>query len=68
MNTVAQPRYLTPKEVAAMLRTTEGTLANWRYLGKNLDYLKVGGLPRYEAREVERYIKRNTHRKTGYIA
>jgi hypothetical protein len=42
----------TPREVAAYLRRSEGTLANWRSTGKGPRWTKPGGSIRYEWADV----------------
>jgi hypothetical protein len=36
------PEYMTPREVARVVRKTEASLAQDRYLGRGLPYIKVG--------------------------
>lgn len=36
------PEYMTPREAAQVIRKTEASLAQDRYLGRGLPYIKVG--------------------------
>lgn len=46
--------YLTPKQVSALLRIAEGTLAAWRSTDRvKLPYVKIGGAVRYRRSDVE---------------
>lgn len=46
---------LTPQETAQRLRTTPGTLANWRVKGYGPKYLKFGRKVLYPLAEVEKF-------------
>lgn len=46
----------TPKEVAAYLRKSEGTLANWRCAGIGPPYVKVAGTIRYRWADIEKWL------------
>lgn len=46
---------LTPSEVADRLRTSPGTLANWRFRGFGPKYIKLGRRVLYPLAEVERF-------------
>jgi hypothetical protein len=50
----------TPREVAALLRKSESTLANWRSAGRGPAYLKVEGAVRYRPSVVRKYLTENT--------
>ena len=51
---------LTPEEVGEALHVTPHTLAVWRCTKRrNLPYVKVGGLVRYRAADVEAFIASN---------
>jgi predicted site-specific integrase-resolvase len=48
---------LCPKEVATILGVSVGTLANWRVEDNfKFQWIKIGGLVRYEWEEVKRFI------------
>ena len=47
--------FLTPGEVAALLRRDVRTLANWRYLGVGPAYVKTGRIL-YARRDVDAWI------------
>jgi len=58
---------LTPKEVAAVLRLRECTLATWRCTGRaDLPYVKIGRSVRYTADAVAAYIASREMVHTGY--
>jgi hypothetical protein len=46
----------TPDEVAAYLKKPEGTLANWRWLGKGPRYTKIGRGVRYAWADVDDWV------------
>lgn len=46
---------LTPREAAARLRTTKGTLSNWRVQGRGPRYIKFGGKILYPLSEIETF-------------
>ncbi|HET8581735.1 MAG TPA: helix-turn-helix domain-containing protein [Jatrophihabitans sp.] len=48
--------YLTPDELAALLRRTPKTLRSWRYLGKGPAYVRIEGRALYPARAVDAYL------------
>lgn len=50
------PLLKTPAEIAAQLKVTQETLANWRTKGQGPDYLRVGGQIRYEQRDVASWL------------
>lgn len=51
----------TPGEVAEYLHTTEGRLAQMRYLGTGPKYVKVGRRVLYRWTDIEEYLHANTH-------
>ena len=55
---------LTPEETAQRLRTTVGTLANWRVQGKGPKFIKVGRKVLYPVTKVLAYeveqLRQNT--------
>lgn len=66
MNTATLSRLLTPREVADLLGIPEGRLAIWRCTkAQNLKWVRCGKTIRYEAAEVERFIRQNTEKNPG---
>ena len=57
--------HLTPQEVAERLRTTIGTLSNWRIKGYGPKYVKLGRRVLYPVREVEAFERLNTRASTS---
>jgi predicted DNA-binding transcriptional regulator AlpA len=56
-----QDPLLTERETATMLAdVSPKTLRNWRYLRQGPPFVKVGGMVRYDRREVERWLVRRT--------
>ena len=58
-------KHLTPRELAARLHVSVGTLAQWRYAGKGPRFLRVGGTGvrgpvLYRLADVETYEEANT--------
>lgn len=52
------PDLLTPRDLAKVLCTSEQTLANWRSTGRyDLPFVKAGGVVRYDAKDVARFIE-----------
>ena len=49
------------EEVSAWIRIPTGTLAQWRYLGKGPDYIRVGRHVRYRPEAVEAWLAAQTH-------
>lgn len=57
---------LTPAEAASILGVTEGTLSVWRSVGRyNLEFTRIGRLPKYRAGALREFIKRRTATHTG---
>jgi predicted DNA-binding transcriptional regulator AlpA len=61
------PKLLTPKEVAALLGVSEGTLAQWRFHRQRdirrvpqLRYIKVGGAVRYPEADLLAFLHERT--------
>ena len=55
----AFPKYLTPKEVAEILRVRVVTLAVWRCTKRYpLPYTKVGNAVRYRADDVQKFLQK----------
>lgn len=57
--------HLKPEEVALRLRTTPGTLSNWRMQGRGPKYIKLGRKVLYPLREVEAFEARHTVANTA---
>jgi len=53
--------YLTTKELATRFRVDEGTLRQWRVIGKGPRYIKIGRRVRYSLEEVMKFEKDNTN-------
>jgi excisionase family DNA binding protein len=63
MSQFSLPTLLRPREVAELLGTSEQTLANWRSTQRyDLPFVKAGGVVRYDAADVARFIE--SHRST----
>ncbi len=57
---------LTPKEAAARLRVTEGTLAKWRMTAlRRLPYVKVGAKVAYTEAALEDFIADGLRQSTS---
>ena len=48
-----QPKLMTARDVADTLGVSEHTLSNWRVLKTGPDYIRVGGLIRYDNSDLE---------------
>ncbi|BBX35747.1 hypothetical protein MMAG44476_11099 [Mycolicibacterium mageritense DSM 44476 = CIP 104973] len=53
------PKLLTPKELADILGVSQETLAQNRYLGQGVPYIKVGKRVRYQLNDVIAYLEAN---------
>ena len=49
--------WLTTDDVAGVLRVPAGTLRQWRSSGKNLEYVKIGRLVRYDPRAILAFLR-----------
>jgi hypothetical protein len=58
------PLLITPAELAVFLRTTSNSLAQDRYLGRGVPFVKAGRRVLYARSEVRAYLERNTLRRT----
>ena len=59
---------LTPKEAAARLRVTEGTLAKWRMTAlRRLPYVKVGAKVAYTEAAIEAFIADGLRQSTSDV-
>lgn len=56
---------LLPTEAAARLRTTIGTLANWRVRGQGPRFIKVGRKVLYPVAEIEAWERKNLKENTA---
>ena len=59
---------LTPKEAAERLRTTIGTLSNWRVRGDGPRFIKLGRKVLYPLTEIEAFEKRQLRANTAQVA
>ena len=58
----------TSKEAAAILGVKNGTLEQWRWLGKGPKHIKVGGLVRYSDDALRAYIEAQTRTSSATSA
>jgi hypothetical protein len=58
------PTLSTPAELARFMRTTTNSLAQDRYLGRGVPFIKVGRRVRYSRSDVLAYLERNTMQRT----
>jgi predicted DNA-binding transcriptional regulator AlpA len=56
---------LEPEGVSDFLKVPEGTLANWRYLGKGPRFVKVGRRVRYRRSDVEAWLELHVRESTA---
>lgn len=59
--------YLTPQEVAVILRVHVGTLANWRTTGYGPKFVKFGKKVLYAEREINRFEKNSERESTAPV-
>ncbi len=59
-----RPDTALPAEVAQVLRTTEGGLAQLRYRGNGPKFIKVGGRVLYRWSDIYAYLDANTMNRT----
>lgn len=64
MNDIDLPELLTPPELAKFLRTTPGSLAQDRYNGRGVPFVKFGKRIRYLRQDVIDYIAANRMQRT----
>lgn len=57
--TVELPELLTGRETAEYLGVSEDTLAQDRYLGRGLPYVRVGRRIRYRASDIAAFLEAN---------
>ena len=48
--------YLTPMETAQLLKVSEGTLRQWRWLGRGPAFTKAGRRVLYDRRDLEAWL------------
>lgn len=58
------PILMTPAELARFLRTTTNSLAQERYLGRGVPFIKNGRRVLYARSDVVAYLERNTVQRT----
>lgn len=57
-----QMKFLTQTELSELLQVRPATLVRWRYSRKGPEFIKVGGLVRYEMGAVESWIQQQTQK------
>lgn len=60
----ALPDLITPAELAQFMRTTTNSLAQDRYLGRGVPFVKHGKKVLYRRGDVEAYLERNRFQRT----
>lgn len=58
------PVLITPAELAEFMRTTTNSLAQDRYLGRGVPFVKHGRKVLYSRSDVEAYLERNRCQRT----
>ncbi len=58
------PEMLTPEELAELVHTTPGQLAQLRYRGGGPRYMKFGRKVLYRREDVEAYLEENSYART----
>jgi hypothetical protein len=56
------------KEAAARLCVAEGTLANWRVLGKGPTFVRIGGKICYTDEDIQAFITNGLRNSTSEVA
>lgn len=64
-NSAAVSEWLTPADLARELDVHEGTLGNWRTVGKGPPFVRVVGAIRYRRAAVESWLLAREVRTTG---
>lgn len=54
-----ESRFMSTADTAALLCVSETTLAKWRTAKKHLSYCKIGGLNKYERKDVEAFLEKS---------
>lgn len=57
----ASPRLVNELDAAAMLGLSVKTLRRWRWEGRELPYVKLGGAVRYDLADIDAYIVAGRH-------
>lgn len=52
-------RFLSPEQVAGLIGVPVSTLAQWRYRGRGIPFLRIERLVRYDLADVEAYLQRS---------
>lgn len=55
---------MTPEQLAEFLQVSTGSLANDRYLGRGVRFIKLGKLVRYRRSDVLAHLDENVHTRT----
>lgn len=55
---------LTPEQVAEWFQTSTKMLANDRYLGKGVPFIKIGKFVRYRLVDCQKYLNENQYTRT----
>lgn len=63
--TVRSSSLATAKEVAREIHSTEGSLAQARYKGEGIPFVKIGRKVLYRWSDVDKYIESHVATKTG---
>lgn len=53
---ISLPEVIKPRDLAKFIGTTEGALAQDRYLGRGIPYMKIGRRVRYSKLDVIEYL------------
>ncbi len=60
-------RLLSPKQVADLTGISVATLAQWRYRGRGIPFLRIERLVRYDLADVESYLQRSRVEVRGLL-
>jgi predicted DNA-binding transcriptional regulator AlpA len=52
----AQPRLVDERQAATILGMSVKTLQRWRWAGREVPFIKLGGSVRYDLRDLQTYI------------
>ena len=58
-------QYITPRELANLLRLSQGTVTNWRRSGKRPRFVRAERTIRYAAIDVERWLRSENRPQGG---
>jgi hypothetical protein len=53
----ADVQWLTPDDLARMWQVSVGTIANWRTSKKGPEFTRIGGLVRYNPKDVQAWLE-----------